>query len=200
MAPHSSGITSDNNCCQGPRGRLHPSESVPTPVASGTSGAHRPKESSSDRAEESMGRKSRAKATRRAERARLVIQATSRPPEAAAQTRPTVFSVPVGASAVSAPPPLPQLLRSGRSTAADQLKRLVERQRELHAEIEDEIRRLLEQGQSWTVVSDAVGISRQGARQRYRHLAPCKPGRRSARTAQRVSGSAEPDSLSSRRE
>jgi len=122
-----------------------------------------------------MGRKSRAKATRRAERARLAIQAASRPPEAAAQTRPTVFSVPVGASAVSAPP-LPQLLRSGRSTAADQLKRLVERQRKLHAEIEDEIRRLLEQGQSWTVVADAIGISRQGARQRYRHLAPRKPG------------------------
>jgi len=120
-----------------------------------------------------MGRKSRAKATRRAERARLAIQATSRPPEAAAQNRPTVFSVPAGASAVCAPP-LPHLPRSG-STAIDQLKRLVERQRELHAEIEGEVRGLLEQGQSWTVVAGAIGISRQGARQRYRHLARGEP-------------------------
>jgi hypothetical protein len=121
-----------------------------------------------------MGRKSRAKAARRAERARLAIQATSRPPEAATQTRPTVISEPAGASAVSATP-LPHLPPSGRSTVIDQLKRLVERQRELHAEIEDEVRGLLEQGQSWTVVADAMGISRQGARQRYRHLARGKP-------------------------
>jgi len=121
-----------------------------------------------------MGRKSRAKAARRAERARLSIQAASRPPEAPAQTRPTVFSVPAGASPVSAQP-LPHLPRSGRSTAIERLKRLVERQRELHAEIEDEVRGLLEQGQSWTVVAGAIGISRQGARQRYRHRARGKP-------------------------
>jgi len=148
--------------------------SLLTRLLSGTSGAHKPVESSSDRDEESMGRKSRAKAARRAERARLSIQAASRPPEAPAQTRPTVFSVPAGASPVSAPP-LPHLPRSGRSTAIERLKRLVERQRELHAEIEDEVRGLLEQGQSWTVVADAIGISRQGARQRYRHLARGEP-------------------------
>jgi hypothetical protein len=53
---------------------------------------------------------------------------------------------------------------------------LVERQGQLHGEIEDEVRRLLEQGQSWTVVADAIGISRQSARQRYRHLATGRSG------------------------
>ena len=52
----------------------------------------------------------------------------------------------------------------------------MERQGELHGEIEDEVRRLLEQGQSWTVVAEAIGISRQGARQRYRHLATGRSG------------------------
>jgi hypothetical protein len=74
----------------------------------------------------------------------------------------------------------------------------VEGQRELHADIEDEIRHLLEQGQSWTVVADAIGITRQGARQRYGHLAPRKPGSGDQQERQRVSGSAEPDAQSSR--
>jgi len=123
-----------------------------------------------------MGRKSRAKPARRAERAQLAIKAAESPRIVTARSRQTTLLEPAAASAVSAPP-LPLLPRSGRSTAADQLRRPVERQRELHAEIEDEIRRLLEQGQNWPVVADAVGITRQGARQRYRHLAPCRPRR-----------------------
>jgi hypothetical protein len=47
---------------------------------------------------------------------------------------------------------------------------LTKRQRELLGEIEDEVRCLLAEGHSWTVVGRAIGLSRQGARQRYRHL------------------------------
>jgi hypothetical protein len=73
------------------------------------------------------------------------------------------------------PPKGQQLADAGRSTAADHLRSLVTNHRELLAAIEDEVRRLLNQGQSWTVVGDAVGLSRQGARQRYRHLVADKP-------------------------
>jgi hypothetical protein len=51
----------------------------------------------------------------------------------------------------------------------------VDRQAELQCELEDEIRSLLEQGHSWTVVGSALGFTRQGARQRYRHLATDEP-------------------------
>lgn len=122
-----------------------------------------------------MGRKSRAKAVRRAERAQLVVRAESNPLGVASPGCAAITSAPETTSAVLAPP-LPRLPGSGRSTAAHHLRRLVERQGELHGEIEDEVRRLLEQGQSWTVVADAIGISRQGARQRYRHLAMVSSG------------------------
>jgi hypothetical protein len=68
-----------------------------------------------------------------------------------------------------------QLPKADRWTSADHLRSLVTKHRELLAEIEDEVRRLLNQGHSWTVVGDAVGLSRQGARQRYRHLVANKP-------------------------
>ena len=122
-----------------------------------------------------MGRKSRAKAVRRAERAQLLVHTESNPPGVPGPRCAAIFPAPETASAVLAPP-LPRLPGSGRSTAAHHLRRLVERQGELHGEIEDEVRRLLEQGQSWTVVADAIGISRQGARQRYRHLATGRSG------------------------
>jgi hypothetical protein len=73
------------------------------------------------------------------------------------------------------PPKGRQLPEASRSTAADHLRSLVTNQRELLAAIEDEVRRLLNQGHSWTVVGDAVGLSRQGARQRYRHLVADEP-------------------------
>jgi hypothetical protein len=68
------------------------------------------------------------------------------------------------------PPRGRQLPEAGCSTAADHLRSLVTNHRALLAAIEDEVRRLLSQGHTWTVVGDAVGLSRQGARQRYLHL------------------------------
>jgi hypothetical protein len=68
------------------------------------------------------------------------------------------------------PPKGRQVPEAGRSIAADHLRRLVTEHRALLAAIDDEVQRLLNQGHSWTVVGDAVGLSRQGARQRYRHL------------------------------
>jgi hypothetical protein len=47
---------------------------------------------------------------------------------------------------------------------------LAKRQRELLGEIEVEVRSLLAEGHSWTVVGRAIGLSRQGARQRYQHV------------------------------
>jgi hypothetical protein len=111
-----------------------------------------------------VGRKSRAKAARRAERAQFVHAKS--PPGLSGLSEAANFS-----PAAVAAPPLARLPASGRSSAADHLRRLLERQGELQGEIEDEVRRLLAQGESWTVVGRALGLSRQGARQRYRHLA-----------------------------
>jgi hypothetical protein len=47
--------------------------------------------------------------------------------------------------------------------------------RELGREIEDEVRRLIDKGHSWTEVGNAIGVSRQAARQRYRHLVAHQP-------------------------
>lgn len=121
---------------------------------------------SGDRDEESVGRKSRAKAERRAERAQAVIQASVNPQDMGGLGEAVITS-----ALAFDTPPLPRLPRSDRSKDADRLKRLVERRGELHGEIVNEVRRLLDQGHSWTVIGEAVGLSRQGARQRYRRLA-----------------------------
>jgi len=46
----------------------------------------------------------------------------------------------------------------------------MEHRSELQGEIDVEVRSLLDQGHSWTVVGHAIGLTRQGTRQRYRHL------------------------------
>jgi len=46
----------------------------------------------------------------------------------------------------------------------------VGRQRAVEREIEAEVCKLIERGHGWTVVGEALGLSRQGARQRYRRL------------------------------
>jgi hypothetical protein len=53
-----------------------------------------------------------------------------------------------------------------QSTAAEHLRTLVTKHRELLGEIEEEVRSLLNEGHSWTVVGNAIGITRQAARQR----------------------------------
>jgi hypothetical protein len=47
---------------------------------------------------------------------------------------------------------------------------LVEEQAAAQRAVEAEIRALLHGGNSWTEIGDALGLSRQGARQRYRRL------------------------------
>ena len=66
-------------------------------------------------------------------------------------------------------PPAPRA-KPGQAAATGRLKDLVERRRQLQGEIDLEVRSLLEHGHSWTVVGRAIGLTRQGARQRYRHL------------------------------
>jgi len=79
------------------------------------------------------------------------------------------FAEPAAAWAFD-PSPLPGRARSDPSTATDRLRRLMEHRSELQGEIDVEVRSLLDQGHSWTVVGHAIGLTRQGTRQRYRHL------------------------------
>jgi hypothetical protein len=121
-----------------------------------------------------LGRKSRAKAARRAERSRIMTGASVSLPDVPGRGGGANFSGLATPSAGNATP-LSRLPRPDRSAAADQVRRLVDRRAALEREIEDEIRSLLEQGHSWTVVGSALGLSRQGARQRYQHLATDEP-------------------------
>jgi hypothetical protein len=117
-----------------------------------------------------VGRKSRPKAAHRAERAHVMIQASQGlagtawlPP--AAGHRPQATAWPVDPR-----PERPPLTEGDRSAPTEHLQALAKRQRELLEEIEDEVRCLRAEGHSWTVVGRAIGLSRQGARQRYRHV------------------------------
>jgi len=122
-----------------------------------------------------VGRKSRAKAARRAERARAAIPASSGLADAN-PLRPAARIPRLATPRPAEPLPTARRLPQGyASTAADRLRTLVSSQRELSGAIEQEVRSLLNQGHSWTVVGDAVGLSRQGARQRYRHLLMDQP-------------------------
>ncbi len=116
-----------------------------------------------------VGRKSRAKAAHRAERAQVTIQASLAPAGSAwlppiAGHGPQATAWPVG------PRPERPRLTGEMSAPTEHLRALAKRQRELLGEIEDEVRSLLAEGHSWTVVGRAIGLSRQGARQRYRHV------------------------------
>jgi hypothetical protein len=81
----------------------------------------------------------------------------------------------VTARSVDTPPGWQRNPERDQSTAADHLRTLVTKHRELLGEIEEEVRSLLNEGHSWTVVGNAIGISRQAARQRYRHLVAHRP-------------------------
>ena len=117
-----------------------------------------------------MGRKSRAKAARRAERAQLALNGSSVPaPDVSGPPPAEVLGRPAVAWAFDASL-LPRRAESDSSTATARLRDLLALQSELQGEIDAEVRSLLEQGHSWTVVGHAIGLTRQGARQRYRHL------------------------------
>jgi hypothetical protein len=86
---------------------------------------------------------------------------------------------------VDTPPSWQRNPERDQSTAPDHLRTLVTQHRVLLGEIEEEVRSLLTAGHSWTVVGNAIGISRQAARQRYRHLVAHEP-----ETASGTAGSA----------
>jgi hypothetical protein len=54
------------------------------------------------------------------------------------------------------------------------LEYLVERQREAEAAVDSEVDRLVRVGVSWPLIADALGVTRQAARQRWlrRHPTP----------------------------
>ncbi len=56
---------------------------------------------------------------------------------------------------------------AGEDHRQPELVLLVRRRQRLDADIAAEVRRLRAAGASWTVIGAALGISRQGARQRY---------------------------------
>jgi len=93
--------------------------------------------------------------------------------------------MPVTARPVDTSPSWQQNPERDQSKAADHLRTLMTKHHELLGEIEEEVCSLLNQGHSWTVVGNAIGISRQAARQRYRHLVALEP-----ETASGTAGSA----------
>jgi hypothetical protein len=56
------------------------------------------------------------------------------------------------------------------SDGVERLRTLASRQVDAQQAVEAEIVRLLATGHSWTDIGAGVGLSRQGARQRYRRL------------------------------
>jgi hypothetical protein len=53
-----------------------------------------------------------------------------------------------------------------------QLEFLAQRQREADAEVEREVDRLVQVGVNWSLIADALGVSRQAARQRWLRRQP----------------------------
>jgi hypothetical protein len=122
-----------------------------------------------------VGRKSRAKAARRAERARDMIQASVRPAGDTGVRPGARLPMEVTARPVGAPTGWQRNPERVQSTTADHLRTLVTKHRELLGEIEEEVRSLLNEGHSWTLVGNAIGITRQAAHQRYRHVVAHQP-------------------------
>ena len=128
-----------------------------------------------------MGRKSRAKAARRQALARgamadhdpaAVGEVTHEGPESAPAPS---WLIPVsGGPAPHHPravgrgvPPTQDQPQLRRPDGCERLRTLAIRQVEAQRAVEDEIRVLLARGHSWTEIGRALGLSRQGARQRY---------------------------------
>jgi hypothetical protein len=141
-----------------------------------------------------MGRKSRAKAVRRAERARsLLTDVSTWAPRLDARAEPEAarsigWLNPAEASSLPIPrtgvvvraSPLPGATPSASATKAsavqtgqavvDPVRRLVRLAAQRHAierTLHEEVRRLRYEGISWTDIGRALNITRQGARQRY---------------------------------
>jgi hypothetical protein len=132
-----------------------------------------------------MGRKSRAKAASRAERARRrEVQSAPLVADGAIATP----SVPAGRLLLSSRlsefyggqvrnltstptvPVTPVGQWKRRHVECERLRELVTDLAEARVAVEAEIRALRDRGASWTDIGLALGLSRQGARQRYIHL------------------------------
>lgn len=133
-----------------------------------------------------MGRKSRAKAAHRAAlanitgseltpstvaelRQRAEAEAGWAPMLSPGTTRPLRTVAP---STASAHPPraVPAPPLTAPQQIYDPLKVLVARRDAAQEAVDDEVRALVRQGCSWPAIGRALGVSRQGARQRYRRL------------------------------
>lgn len=71
--------------------------------------------------------------------------------------------------------PRPAPVRGVPWAAQDGLARLAElraQQRQLEQQVDEQVRELIEKGVSWADLGRCLGISRQGARQRYGQLEP----------------------------
>ena len=140
-----------------------------------------------------MGRKSRTKAARRQARAHSAVsrlsQGTGTEPAASTvpgteQAQPNEVVVPCqgrpgpapGAAAgwlaekASSPPPPAASAERDAADPCDRLRVLASVQVSTQRALEAEIRRLAEDGHSWTIIGRALGLSRQGARQRYQRV------------------------------
>lgn len=118
-----------------------------------------------------MGRASRRRAERRTAVVTWVPHARTRAttPEPALQPRPPTIrtdDVPVTAPA---PPPIPQshVEPAGSPVNLTRLADLHDERQELDAQITLFVARLAAAGVSWGAIGRALGVSRQGARQRY---------------------------------
>jgi hypothetical protein len=129
-----------------------------------------------------MGRKSRGKAAHREARAREAVAGLGASAPVMASMDATTRA-PIGPLWLTAPPgaarmavrvagvgPLSRSRGNRPSGDCSHLRMLVEQQAAAQRAVEAEIRALLHAGHSWTEIGDALGLSRQGARQRYRHL------------------------------
>jgi hypothetical protein len=134
-----------------------------------------------------MGRKSRAKAAHREARAREAfaglgaaapvmpsIDVTARAPIGPPWSIAPPSAAPIAALIEAVGPPSPSWRDRPPNGSCSHLRMLVEEQIAAQQAVEDEIRVLLDGGNSWTVIGRALGISRQGARQRYGRLR-CDP-------------------------
>jgi hypothetical protein len=135
-----------------------------------------------------MGRKSRAKAAHRQARTRATIEVPGRvvvdtqarvgsaPPPTQWYTLPTEPRRPAPSSGfVDRVDAVPQVRTPAPSGDCDRLRNIAQQLAAIHQALEDEVRVLLDGGHSWTEIGRALGLSRQGARQRYRRLLHVEP-------------------------
>jgi hypothetical protein len=131
-----------------------------------------------------MGRKSRAKAAHREARARAAIAVPvaavvdapsvvgSAPPPTPRYALPTEPRLPAQSSGfVDRVDAVPRPVRNPPPTGdCDRLRDIALQLAAVQQALEEEVRLLVHGGHSWTEIGRALGLSRQGARQRYRRL------------------------------